>query len=132
MVTRSRTGTTLLDGQVTLSSVSLHGPRWRAGQVEVRLILEGIPSARSGPDSRVAEAKPRILDGHAREKLFEPTRIRGVRWNVTPHVEDVDPDGMNDHASGYRVEGIENPLTQMARSMDKLARGKKMENSLRS
>ncbi len=37
---------------------------------------------------------------------------------------------------GYRVEEIENPLTQKARYMDKLvdelARGKKMENILRS
>ena len=37
---------------------------------------------------------------------------------------------------GYRVEEIENPLTQKARYMDKLvdelARGKKMESILRS
>ena len=50
---------------------------------------------------------------------------------------------LNPHASlitgvicGYRVEEIENPLTQKARYMDKLvdelARGKKMESILRS
>lgn len=50
---------------------------------------------------------------------------------------------LNPHASkitglicGYRVEEIENPLTQKARYLDKLvdelARGKKMESILRS
>jgi hypothetical protein len=33
---------------------------------------------------------------------------------------------------GYRVEEIEDPLTQKCRYLDELARGKKMENILRS
>ncbi len=85
-----------------------------------------------------------------------PTRGRGVglrrdrQGSVTKHIAKKSTIGaffddaeLNPHASlikgvicGYRVEEIEDPLTQKARYMDKLvdelAKGKKMEKILRS
>jgi hypothetical protein len=77
---------------------------------------------------------------HGRTRRYDTNQQRCSRDRLLSHFAKAK---LNPKASsikglicGYRVEDIENPLTQKARYMDKLvdelARGKKMENVLRS
>ena len=113
-------------------------------------------------DERIAQFKfdaayPLYLNKVEKKGRTEEELLQVIKWltgftkaQVKKHItkrstieEFFDAAKLNPNASlitgvicGYRVEEIKNPLTQKARYMDKLvdelARGKKMENILRS
>ena len=71
-----------------------------------------------------AQLKKHVSQRSTMEKFFKAAKLNSKASSIKGLV------------CGHRVEDIENPLTQKARYMDKLvdelARGKKMENILRS
>jgi hypothetical protein len=72
----------------------------------------------------IAKLDRHIEQGSTLEEFFDDAELNPNATQITGVI------------CGYRVEEIENPLTQKARYMDKLvdelARGKKMESILRS